>query len=198
MSEQEILTFPDQKNDGDYAIGIHQTRPDEGCTTCEYFECGKTMISESGTIMVGICSSCATADYANGRRGFPSNWKPREEGKKEENQERDQRAKADAGKPRLTLVPTQILYDIAAVREFAVNTKYKDPDNWKQVEIERFRDALFRHLLLYLNNPKGLDEESGLPHLWHLVTNGAFLCELENFDMKLPELYQEEGEKDES
>lgn len=23
------------------------------------------------------------------------------------------------------------------------------------------------------------DEESGLPHLWHLATNCAFLCELE-------------------
>lgn len=178
MSEQEILTFPDQKSKGNYPIGIHQTKYDERCETCGNYECGKTRI-ENGTITVGVCFTCTTADYTDGRKGFPSNWTPRKEKKKEENQERDQRAKADAGKPRLTLVPTQILYDIAAVREFAVNTKYKDPDNWKQVEIERFRDALFRHLLLYLNNPKGLDEESGLPHLSHVATNVAFLCELE-------------------
>ena len=91
---------------------------------------------------------------------------------------KDQAAKKDAGKPQLTLVPTQILYDIAYVRMFGT-AKYKDPDNWKKVEIERYRDALFRHLLLYLNDPQGVDEESGLPHLSHLACNVAFLCELE-------------------
>ena len=91
----------------------------------------------------------------------------------------DQTAKADAGKPRLTLVPLQILFDIAKVREYAVNTKYKDPDNWKKVEVERYRDAMFRHLVAYIQDPHGVDEESGLSHLAHLATNVAFLCELE-------------------
>ena len=76
-------------------------------------------------------------------------------------------------------MPTRILYDIARVREFAVDTKYRDPDNWKQVEPQRYRDAMFRHLLAYINDPDGKDEESGLPHLWHLATNVAFLCELD-------------------
>lgn len=96
--------------------------------------------------------------------------------------ENDQTAKADAGKPRLTLVPLEILYDIARVREYAVNGKYKDPDNWKRVEVERYRDAMFRHLCAYIRDPKSVDEESGLPHLWHLATNIAFLCELEKGD----------------
>lgn len=91
----------------------------------------------------------------------------------------DQTAKADAGKPRLTLVPRKIIWAIAAVREFAVQTKYKDPDNWKRVEPERYRDALFRHLLAYLDDPSGKDPESGLPILWHVATNCAFLIELE-------------------
>ena len=90
-----------------------------------------------------------------------------------------QEAKKDAGKPRLTLVPRQIIYDICKVREFAVDHKYKDPDNWRKVEIQRYRDAAFRHFLLYLQNPKGLDNESGLPHYYHLATNIAFICELE-------------------
>lgn len=89
-----------------------------------------------------------------------------------------QTAKADAGKARLTLVPMQIVWDIAAVREFAVTHKYKDPDNWKLVEPERYKDAAFRHFLRYLDDPNGTDEESGLPHLWHLATNIAFLCAL--------------------
>ena len=92
----------------------------------------------------------------------------------------DQTAKADAGKPQLSLVPTQIIYDIAAVREYGCN-KYPEggKDNWKQVEPQRYRDAAYRHFLAYINDPDGVDKESGLPHLWHLATNCAFLCELE-------------------
>lgn len=91
----------------------------------------------------------------------------------------DQTAKSDAGKPRLSLVPSQIIRDIARVREYAVDGKYKDPDNWRRVEPERYRDAMYRHLLAYIDDPRGVDDESGLPHLWHLATNAAFLCELE-------------------
>ncbi len=92
----------------------------------------------------------------------------------------DQEAKKDAGKPRLSLVPRKIIWDIAEVREFAIRTKYKDPDNWKRVEIERYRDAAYRHFMKYLDDPGGLDDENGLPHLAHLACNIAFLCELEN------------------
>lgn len=89
-----------------------------------------------------------------------------------------QEAKADAGKPQLTLVPRQILFDIARVREYGTK-KYKGPDNWKQVDIQRYRDAAFRHFMAYLDDPQGNDEESGLPHLAHLACNIAFLCEME-------------------
>lgn len=94
----------------------------------------------------------------------------------------NQEAKADAGKPKLTLVPRRIIWDIAEVRMFAVSTKYKDPDNWKKVEPQRYKDALLRHLLKYLDDPKSVDEESGLNHLWHIACNVAFLCELEDKD----------------
>ena len=90
----------------------------------------------------------------------------------------DQNAKADAGKLQLTLVPRQIIREIAKVRMFGT-AKYKDPDNWKKVEIERYRNAAFRHFFAYLDDPDGVDEESGLPHLSHLACNIAFLCELE-------------------
>lgn len=100
--------------------------------------------------------------------------------KKKPEEPASQKAKRDAGKPRLSLVPTQIIFDIAAIREYG-NGKYPDggPDNWKSVEIDRYRDAAFRHLLSYIQDPAGVDEESGLPHLWHLACNVAFLCELE-------------------
>lgn len=90
----------------------------------------------------------------------------------------DQTVKADAGKPRLTLVPQEIIWDVAAVREYGCR-KYGDPENWKKVSIQRYRDAAFRHFMRYLATPHGKDEESGLPHLWHLACNIAFLCSLE-------------------
>jgi hypothetical protein len=92
----------------------------------------------------------------------------------------DQLIKADGGKPKLSLVPPQIIFDIAKVREYGCN-KYPNggPNNWMLVEPERYRDAAFRHLLAYISDPQGVDEESGLPHLWHLACNVAFLCELE-------------------
>lgn len=92
----------------------------------------------------------------------------------------DQTAKADAGKDRLTLVPRSIIRKIAKIRMYGTN-KYKDPDNWKRVEIERYQDAAFRHFLAYLDNPDSVDTESGLKHLWHLACNIAFLCEMEDW-----------------
>ena len=90
----------------------------------------------------------------------------------------DQTAKRDAGKPRPTLVPTRIIWAITRVREFGCK-KYKDPDNWKKVEPQRYRDAAYRHWLAYLENVDSIDEESGLPSLWHLLTDIGFLVVLE-------------------
>lgn len=90
----------------------------------------------------------------------------------------DQNCKKDAGKPQLTLVPQQILYDIARVREFGIE-KYHERDSWKRVAIQRYRDAAYRHFLAYLADPQGVDEESGLTHLSHLACNIAFLCDME-------------------
>ena len=89
----------------------------------------------------------------------------------------DQTAKADAGKLPLTLVPTELIRAVAAVRKYGVQ-KYKQPDNWKRVEPQRYRDAAFRHFLAYIDDPESLDE-SGLPHLWHCACNLAFLIALE-------------------
>ena len=93
----------------------------------------------------------------------------------------DQKPKSDAGKPRLTLVPPKIIWDIAAVRQYGVEVKYPETgmDGWRTIGEGRIKDAAARHFLRYITDPIGKDEESGLPHLWHLATNVAFLCELE-------------------
>ena len=90
---------------------------------------------------------------------------------------RDQTAKADAGKARLSLVPTQIIWDIAEVREYG-NRKYGDPNNWRQVELDRYVDALYRHFLAFLRDQDSRDMESGIPHFKHMACNLAFICEL--------------------
>ena len=86
-------------------------------------------------------------------------------------------AKADKGKIRPTLVPTSLTLAVAKIREYGCE-KYHDPENWKNVEPERYRDALYRHWLAYLSGEKN-DAESGLPHLWHMACNVAFLIEME-------------------
>lgn len=108
---------------------------------------------------------------------------------KAEKEEPDQHAKADAGKPKLTLVPRKIIFDIAKVRMYG-NEKYGDPENWRTVSKDRYKDAAFRHFMAYLEDPTGVDEESGLPHLWHWACNCAFLCELEDFG-KVPKKTEE-------
>lgn len=88
-------------------------------------------------------------------------------------------AKADSGKPTLSLVPKQIIYEIEKVRSFGVK-KYKDPDNWKLVELERYHQALLRHTLAVWEDINARDKESGLLHLSHIATNVAFMLEMMN------------------
>lgn len=89
----------------------------------------------------------------------------------------NQEAKADAGKHRPTLVPVELINAVAAVREYGCR-KYADPDNWKRVEPQRYKDALYRHWLAYLGGEE-FDRESGLPHMWHIATNVSFIIALE-------------------
>jgi len=110
----------------------------------------------------------------------------------------DQTIKADAGKPRLTLVPRKMAYRIARVREYGLK-RYPDGgvDNWKRVEIQRYREALLRHLYAYLDDPASRDQESGLLHLDHMLTNAAFIAELEE-DIPEASLQIAESEPEES
>lgn len=88
--------------------------------------------------------------------------------------------KSDEGKLPLTKVPSKIIWEIAKVRAFGYSKYGPGADKWDEIEIERWRDALYRHWLAYLEDPKSVDEESGLTHLAHIACNVAFLCELES------------------
>lgn len=88
-----------------------------------------------------------------------------------------QSAKADAGKLQISLVPTQIVKDIAEVRMYG-NQKYGDSENWKTVEVRRYIDALLRHTLEFVRKLDSVDSESGIAHYKHMACNMAFICEM--------------------
>lgn len=91
----------------------------------------------------------------------------------------DQSAKADSGKIKPSLVPTQLIRDVAQVRMYG-NAKYPEggKDNWKRVEMERYIDALYRHFLAFVDDIFSIDDESGIPHYKHMACNMAFICEM--------------------
>ena len=85
----------------------------------------------------------------------------------------DQTLKADKDKPRMELIPTSAYKALGNVLTFGAK-KYS-PNSWQNVEIERYVGALLRHLCAYLEDPYGVDEESGLHHSEHLLTNAMFI-----------------------
>lgn len=87
--------------------------------------------------------------------------------------ERNQEIKADAGKLRMELIPTSALKSMARVLTFGAK-KYT-ANSWQRVEVERYKGALLRHLVAYLDDPYGVDEESGLLHSEHLLINAVFI-----------------------
>ena len=92
-------------------------------------------------------------------------------------------AKYDEGKPRPSLVPVEGIEAIMQVREYGMR-KYGDAEDWRSIAPERWHDALLRHVLHIWDNPLALDYESGLPALWHVITNGSFLCEAYKEDLQ--------------
>lgn len=90
----------------------------------------------------------------------------------------DQQAKADQGKPHPSYVPVALIEGVMAVREAGTKKYGGDPDNWKQVEPDRYHQAMLRHILAAWNDPYKIDPESGLPHIAHVATNIGFLLEM--------------------
>ena len=84
-------------------------------------------------------------------------------------------AKDDSKKPKPSAVPVEAILAILETRMYGFN-KYGDAEDWRSIEPERWHEALLRHVLEIWEDPTHIDEESGLPSLWHVMTNGAFLC----------------------
>lgn len=85
--------------------------------------------------------------------------------------------KLNIGDVRPTLVPASLILSVAAVREHD-SCKRKGPDGWKKETSSYYRESLYRHWLAYLGG-EAVDQESGLPHLWHVATDAAYIIDLE-------------------
>lgn len=91
----------------------------------------------------------------------------------------DQEIKQDADKNRIDLVPFGIVEAIGWVRTRAtlIDKKYPDSNSWKLVTRVRLLAAMLRHVVKEVRDPGGVDEESGMPHTWHIATNLSFIIE---------------------
>lgn len=86
--------------------------------------------------------------------------------------------KFDGDKIRPDLIPASAFKALAEVLTFGAR-KYK-PNNWKNCkDLDRYKAAMLRHIIAYQGG-EIFDAESGMPHLWHAMTNIAFLIELDS------------------
>ncbi len=82
--------------------------------------------------------------------------------------------KFDRGKSRIDLIPGEALDALGDVLAYGC-AKYAE-DSWKLVPDakKRYMAALGRHYAALLRG-EVVDEESGRPHIEHLLTNAAFV-----------------------
>lgn len=98
-----------------------------------------------------------------------------------ETYETPSKVKDDKGKLRLDLLPWDALEEVGKILTYGIK-KYPHPEeNWKvnstKEDIPRYEAALLRHMSKHMQGEL-LDEESGLPHIAHAVTNGLFIISL--------------------
>lgn len=99
--------------------------------------------------------------------------------------------KFDSNKPDFTMAPRSAIQAMTKVFNYGAK-KYKR-DNWREVEPERYVAALERHWDAYMCGEL-VDEESGITHLAHAMTNLAILIEL-NHVPKRQQTYDEHLKK---
>lgn len=82
--------------------------------------------------------------------------------------------KYDEGKVRMDLVPLECVESIAKVLTYGAK-KYAD-NSWQELPKfwSRYKAALLRHLTA-IDKGELLDQESGLPHIDHVLCNAMFL-----------------------
>lgn len=82
--------------------------------------------------------------------------------------------KHDKNKPKLHLIPKESLEMMAQALEYGCK-KYGKRNYEKGIEYTRLVDAALRHLYQWIHK-KDCDEESGLNHIGHALSNLAMLA----------------------
>ncbi len=80
--------------------------------------------------------------------------------------------KFDQGKLQWSLIPWSEMKDVVKVLMKGAN-KYSI-DNWKNVDLKRYKDAIMRHQIDYQGGER-IDKDSGLPHMAHIICNALFI-----------------------
>lgn len=93
-------------------------------------------------------------------------------------------AKQTKGKPHYSYIPPAVLDALVVIREYGTH-KYGDPDNWRNVPVAEYKEALLRHTRAIMEDLWTLDPESGYPHIWHAACNAAFIISMIEYDSEL-------------
>lgn len=102
--------------------------------------------------------------------------------------------KHDKGKVRTGLMMEGFAYALKEVAEVSTFGAEKYGENtWQEVEIERYRDAFFRHLLDWMSGEE-YDDESGLKSLAHAAWNILAILELDEKPSKISQNIYEDKE----
>ena len=101
--------------------------------------------------------------------------------------------KFDQGKRRVDLVPTEAINALAEVLT-AGAVKYGE-HNWRHgMDWSRVYGAAQRHMLAFWGGDD-IDDESGMPHLWHALTNMAFLVSYQALSVGKDDRWKQEGDE---
>ena len=82
-------------------------------------------------------------------------------------------------KNKYSILPIKMLEALSEVLTFGAE-KYS-PDNYKDEPVEGYIDSMFRHYVAWKNG-EYYDDESGLPHLYHMFANAGFIVCLEEMN----------------
>ncbi len=90
--------------------------------------------------------------------------------------------KLDQGKLRYDLMPFDALDAVAEILTYGIKKYPKPEENWRvnstKEDIARYKAARLRHISMEAQG-QVYDEESGMPHEWHIATNSLFIIALE-------------------
>jgi hypothetical protein len=85
-------------------------------------------------------------------------------------------SKEQKGKYEPTLVYSSLIRAIAAVRRHGIE-KYNHSEDWRDVPIEDWFDALMRHSIALCLDGQTIDPDSGMPEAYMILGNLGYIIE---------------------